>query len=213
MEKETARIEAFSDGVFAIAITLLVLDLHVPTGEQYFNKTALLQKLAKDWPSYLAFGLSFFSVFIMWVNHHKLFRQIYHRTTAITFANGLLLFLASIVPWPTALLARYYHTPAASVTVSLYTGLFVLINLSFNLIWHLASRDRALLRPGITEQTIARIRRNYLYGVPVHLLAFLLSFFLPTVALALCVLLWTYWAFTSGRVTSNNTSIEEGHSA
>lgn len=203
MEKETARIEAFSDGVFAIAITLLVLDLHVPTGEQYFNRNALLQKLAADWPSYVAFGLSFFSVFIMWVNHHKLFRQIYQRNTAITFANGLLLFLASIVPWPTALLARYYNTPSATVTVSLYTGLFVLINLSFNLIWHLASRDRKLLRPELTERMIARIRRNYLCGIPVHLLAFILSFFFPTIALVICVLLWTYWAFTSGKVAAN----------
>lgn len=203
MEKETFRIEAFSDAVFAIAITLLVLDLRVPSGTQYADPKVLLSRLTEEWPAYFAFGLSFFSIFIMWVNHHKIFRQISKRNTAVTFANGLILFLASLVSWPTALLARYYGTPSASLATALYTALFVVINLAYNLLWYLASRDRQLLRKELSLTHIRRIQRNYVLGIPWHLAAFLCSFYYPSLALALCALLWTYWAFTSGKLKLN----------
>ncbi|MDH7459927.1 TMEM175 family protein [Chitinophagaceae bacterium 26-R-25] len=200
MEKETSRIEAFSDAVFAIAITLLVLDLHVPMRDSMNDSIGLYKTLALQWPSYLAFGLSFFSIYIMWVNHHKLFKQIYKRNTALMFTNGLILFLATCISFPTALLAEYFNTTYAGKAATLYTGLFVCINLAFNLLWWTATRDRALLRPDITDKAILEIKRNYQYGLPVHLLACALSFFLPVVALLICACLWTYWAFTSGKL-------------
>lgn len=200
MEKETARIEGFSDAVFAIAITLLVLELHIPDDAINNQQGVLLHSLVEQWPSFLAFGLSFFSIFIMWVNHHKIFKQIYRRSTALMFANGLLLFLANCISYPTALLARYYDTPSATVVVAIYTGLFVLINLSFNLLWSIASRHTELLRPEINNAAIQKIKRIYQYGIPVHIAAFILSFFWPGGALLLCVILWTYWAFNSGRL-------------
>ena len=200
MEKETARIEGFSDAVFAIAITLLVLELHIPAVESNNDRQALVNGLLEQWPSFLAFSLSFFSIFIMWVNHHKMFKQIYRRNTSLMFANGLILFLATCISYPTALLARYYDSPSATVAVAIYTGLFVLINLAFNLLWGIASRNRTLLRPEITTEAIKKIKRYYLYGIPVHLSAFLLSFYRPGGALILCAGLWTYWAFTSRRL-------------
>lgn len=200
MEKETARIEGFSDAVFAIAITLLVLELHIPAVESNNDRQALVNGLLEQWPSFLAFSLSFFSIFIMWVNHHKMFKQIYRRNTSLMFANGLILFLATCISYPTALLARYYDSPSATVAVAIYTGLFVLINLAFNLLWGIASRNRTLLRPEITTEAIKKIKRNYRYGIPVHLSAFLLSFYRPGGALILCAGLWTYWAFTSRRL-------------
>ncbi|MBS0030755.1 TMEM175 family protein [Chitinophaga sp. 22321] len=200
MEKETARIEGFSDAVFAIAITLLVLELHIPAVESNNNREVLMNSLLAQWPSFLAFSLSFFSIFIMWVNHHKMFKQIYRRNTPLMFANGLILFLATCISYPTALLARYYSTPSATVAVAIYTGLFVWINLAFNLLWGIASRNKALLRPEISTDAIKKIRRNYQYGIPVHLSAFLLSFYWPGGALILCAGLWTYWAFTSRKL-------------
>ncbi len=200
MEKETARIEAFSDAVFAIAITLLVLELHVPARDSFHNPSDFLKKISEEWPSFLAFALSFFSIFIMWVNHHKLFKQIYKRTTALMFSNGLILFLATCISYPTALLALYLNSSSAKVVVAIYTGLFVLINLSFNLLWWIASKNKELLRPEITQKGVEAIRRNYLYGLPVHLAAFACSFILPGISLVLCAGLWTYWAFTSGKL-------------
>jgi uncharacterized membrane protein len=200
MEKETGRIEAFSDGVFAIAITLLVLDLHVPELEYVSSPALLINRLQQAWPSYMAFTISFSSIFIMWVNHHKIFKQIYKRNSAVMFANGLILFLVTCVSYPTALLSRFYNTSSAELVVALYTGMFVLINLSYNLLWYAASRHKELLRPGLTDAAIVKISKNYLYGLPTYLVAFAMSFVYPPAAIAICVSLWIFWVLSSGKI-------------
>ncbi len=200
MEKETVRIENFSDAVFSIAITLLILDLHVPKANAIKNGTDLLLYLKDQWTSYLAFTLSFFSIFIMWVNHHKIFKQIYSRNTAIMFANGLILFLVSAVSYPTALLSRFFNGEASNIAVAIYTGIFVLINISYNLLWFIASNNKKLLRPGITNLAIKKIRNNYLYGLPTYLLSFGISFYFPSVALAINMILLIFWALSSGKI-------------
>ena len=200
MEKETVRIEGFSDAVFAIAITLLVLDLHAPEANTIKNSAELLTFLKGEWTSYLAFTLSFFSIFIMWVNHHKIFKQIYSRNTAIMFANGLILFLVSAVSYPTALLARFFDGAASNIAVALYTGIFVLINISYNLLWFVASNNKKLLRPEITNLAIKKIRNNYLYGLPTYLIAFGISFQYPSIALAINMILLFFWALSSGKI-------------
>ncbi|KAF2517133.1 TMEM175 family protein [Flavobacterium foetidum] len=200
MEKETSRIEGFSDGVFAIAITLLVLDLHAPETSAIKNGTELLRFLTEEWTTYLAFSLSFFSIFIMWVNHHKIFKQIYSRNTAIMFSNGFILFLVTAVSYPTALLARFFDGEASGIAVAIYTGMFVLINFAYNLLWFVAAQDKKLLRPGITAVAIQKIRNNYLYGFPTYLIAFGLSFRFPAIALAINMLLLVFWAFSSGKI-------------
>lgn len=200
MEKETGRIEGFSDGVFAIAITLLVLDLHAPEINTVKTGAELVNYLKNEWTTYLAFTLSFFSIFIMWVNHHKIFKQIYSRNTAIMFANGMILFLVSVVSYPTALLARFFDGEASNIAVAVYTGIFVLINISYNLLWFIASNNTNLLRPGISHSAIRKIRNNYLYGFPTYLIAFGVSFQFPAVALAINMLLLIYWAFSSGKI-------------
>jgi uncharacterized membrane protein len=212
MEKETARIEAFSDGVFAIAITLLILDLHVPEFAEIKSSALLISRLQQAWPSYLAFTISFFSIFIMWVNHHKIFKQIYKRNSAVMFSNGLILFLVSCVSYPTALLSRFYNTSSAEFVVALYTGMFVLINLSYNLLWFAASRHKELLRPGMTDAAIGKISRNYLYGLPTYLAAFAMSFVYPPAALAICVSLWIFWTLSSGKIhLADNESLHKAH--
>lgn len=200
MEKETLRIEGFSDGVFAIAVTLLVLDLHFPEENSIQNGNDLLVFLKNQWPAFLAFILSFFSIFIMWVNHHKIFKQIYSRNSAIMFANGLILFLVSAVSYPTALLARYFDGEASSVVVALYTGIFVMINLAYNLLWFLATRNKKLLRPGITDAAIKKIHNNYLYGLPIYVMALILSFWIPALSLLIILGLWIFWALSSGKI-------------
>ncbi|MGC5743799.1 TMEM175 family protein [Chryseobacterium sp. NFX27] len=200
MEKETVRIEGFSDAVFAIAVTLLVLDLHLPEENLIKNGNDLVIFMKNQWPVFLAFILSFFSIFIMWVNHHKIFKQIYSRNSAIMFANGLILFLVSAVSYPTALLARYFNGEASSVVVAIYTGIFVLINFAYNLLWFLASRNKKLLRPGIMDAAIKKIRNNYLYGFPVYLIALIFSFWIPAVSLMILLGLWIFWALSSGKI-------------
>lgn len=200
VKKETTRIEGFSDGIFSIGITLLVLDLHTPEKKTFYNYNEFIVFITSQWPAYLAFTLSFCSIFILWVNHHKIFKQIYIRNTAITFANGLILFFISVLSYPTALLSNYYNTPSKNIVVAIYTGMFILINLSYIILWHSAGSNKQLLKPGISDSTIHKIKMNYWYGLPVYVLAFILSFFIPAVSLVLCGSLWVYWALSSGKI-------------
>src|SRR5438105_2912333 len=110
MAEGTARVEAFSDGVFAIAITLVILEIRVPPAGAAGGLWAGLLAL---WPSYVAFLLSFFVVLVMWVNHHELMRLVRVVTYPLLFANGLLLLTVTFVPFPTAVLAQHLATPEA----------------------------------------------------------------------------------------------------
>jgi len=108
-EKETARIEAFSDGVFAIAITLLILEIKVP--QEAGSEEALTKALARQWPSYVAFLSSFATIGIMWINHHRLFTHIRRIDHGLLVLNSLLLLAVVVVPFPTALLAAHWGGP------------------------------------------------------------------------------------------------------
>ncbi len=113
MDKDTARAEAFSDGVFAIAITLLILEIRVPALKAAAANGPLFSALAGLWPSFLAFFLSFFVILVMWVNHHEFMRLVHHVDYPFLFANGFVPLLVTFVPFPTAVLARYLGTGAA----------------------------------------------------------------------------------------------------
>src|SRR5919202_5918181 len=110
----TRRIEAFSDAVFAIAITLLALNLQVPELTPA-TPEALAADLAAMWPTYLSFLLSFVTLLIAWVYHHRLLEAAKHAGTGLLFTNGMLLLIVSSLPFPTALLGAYLTTPATSV--------------------------------------------------------------------------------------------------
>ena len=129
-ENTTARVEAFSDGVFGIALTLLILDFKVPhLGDQSaVTSRQLARELLQMWPTIIAFVLSFGTVLTMWVNHHGLFRHAHRTDNRLLFANGLLLLVVTFVPFPTAVLADYLNQPAANAAAAFYCGTFIVIN-------------------------------------------------------------------------------------
>jgi len=196
--KETGRIEAFSDGVFAVAITLLVFNLKVP--ELPAGDTSPVIDLGKalfnQWPSYLAFVTSFATILIMWVSHHSIFKMVYKSDSPFLFANGLLLMLVTVVPFPTALVAAYLRDPAAAMACAVYAGIFVLINIAYNLLWWTASHKRTSLNPDVSDAQVKSLARNMYFGFPVYLLATLLAFVNPYITIVICTLMWIYWTFT-----------------
>src|SRR5438093_4481800 len=133
LAESTTRLEAFSDGVFAIAITLLVLEIRVPHPETAAAAGHLWAGLAALWPSYLAFLFSFFVILVMWVNHHELMRLVRAVDYPLLFANGLVLLLVTFVPFPTAVLAQHLATSEATAAVAFYCGTFFLISLGLAL--------------------------------------------------------------------------------
>lgn len=137
--KETLRLEAFSDGVFAIAITILVLDIHVP--EVKANES-LFQALMQHWTGYLAFLIGFFTILVCWINHHFMFEHIRKSNSMLMLVNGLKLLVVSFTPFVTAVLSKYINTPQQPVAVSIYAFNFLFMGFSMFLICNYANRKK-----------------------------------------------------------------------
>src|SRR5437899_10845302 len=167
------RVEAFSDGVFAIAVTLLILDVRVPRGLP--ETTRLIDALLANWPSYFAFLTSFATIGIMWVNHHRLFRIIARADHGLLIWNGLLLLGITFVPFPTALIAEYLHRPDQRTAAMVLGGTYVFLALTFNGLWWHAARGRRLLGDAVDEAGVRAISRSYAIGPAAYLRTFLLS--------------------------------------
>ncbi len=192
-EKETARVEAFSDGVFAIAITLLILEIKVPRLGQGASGHDLLATLLDLWPSFVAFLGSFLAILIMWINHHGLFKLINRVDSQLFFANGLLLMLVSFVPFPTAVLAEYLNGQGANVAAVFYCGTFVLISGAYNLLWYIATHQRRLIKEEVPQKLIIKIRKAYLIAFPIYISAMLFSAWSAFGGLAIVLSLWVLW--------------------
>jgi uncharacterized membrane protein len=196
-EKDTGRIEAFSDGVFAIAITLLILEIKVPHLPGESGASALCSALARLWPSYVAFLTSFVTIFIMWANHHAIFRLVRTSDARFLYTNGFLLLLVTFVPFPTAILAEYLERPAAPAAAAFYAGTFVLIGVAFRVLWQSAIHERRLLRANVTEDMIAGFTKSYRIGVPGYLVATAAAFVNVFVSIGICAALAAYWIAVS----------------
>ncbi len=192
--KETARLEAFSDGVFAIAITLLILELKVPHPHQV-TVPALLKGLAEEWPSYFALLTSFGSILIMWVHHHAIFRLARRADAPLFFANGFLLLMVTVVPFPTAVVADYLTTPAARAAAGFYSGIFVILAISFQVLLRAVLRRCSLSGP-----TVNRLRRGYRFGPFSYLVALVAAPLSAYLSLGICTLLWIYWGVMAMRL-------------
>jgi len=200
-EKETGRLEAFSDGVFAIAITLLVLELKVPdVATAAHSPAALARALLQQWPSYVGLVTSFFTVLIMWVHHHAILRNVCRTDAWLHFANGCLLLGVTFVPYPTSILARYLQTPAAKTAAAFYAGTFVLIAICFYLFIRAAFR-KPLLSARASMEFVAKTCHEYMFGPPLYLAATLAALLDVRLSLGICTALWIFWATTITKST------------
>jgi uncharacterized membrane protein len=154
---ETSRVEAFSDGVFAIAITLLILEIHIPEsgGDQ-----PLRVALPHLWPSFLAFLASFMTIGVMWVNHHRLFTLIDRSDDTLMALNLLLLLGITWIPFPTALLAQHLLGSDARIAGVTYSASFFAISIVFNVMWRYAVHARLVAH----DVNVDLITKQYALG-------------------------------------------------
>lgn len=197
-QKESGRVEAFSDGVFAIAMTLLALDLKVPVlpngaALPGHGVAGLGVALARQWPSYMAFITSFFTVLIIWLNHHAMFKLVRRVNVRLLLSNGLLLMMTTVVPFSTDLVAEYFQKPGARLACIIYAGTFVVASVFHNFTWYVASHDPGLLRSDAPDRAVQKITRSYRNGVPVYVIAMLGAFISPYVTMGICAGLLIYW--------------------
>ena len=187
------RLEAFSDGVFAIAITLLVLDIHVPDPS---TTADLAQQLGSQWPSYVAYGVSFLTIGIIWINHHAMLRRIKAIDHEILILNLLRLLCVGLLPFTTALMAAYLkESEGETLAAAIYAGSFLLMSVVFAAMnWTILFRkDHLLARPidAATRRTI--ITRGVAGPLP-YLAAAILAVLSPYVSLAICGAVAAFYA-------------------
>jgi len=191
-EKETNRLEAFSDGVFAVAITILVFGIAVPRG--LHPGQPLLAALLAQWPAYLAFLTSFATVGIMWINHHNMFTHIRRSDHTLLVLNGLLLLGITFVTFPTALVAEYIQHRDARTAALVYSGTFVVIAIVWNLLWRYASNGHRLLRHDVDRRTVETITKTYSWAPPMYLISFALAFVSALGSLSLVLAMAVFFA-------------------
>ena len=192
-----ARVEGYSDGVFAIAATLLILEIKVPSVGMQAPLGELWHGLADLWPSYLAFVISFGTILVMWVNHHNAIHKLTKTSNAFIYANGFLLLSVTFIPFPTALLARYIDTRFASVVVVFYACSQLVLNIA-NLIWFAAMQKPVyLIMPGATKKLITKIWTQIGAGTLGYTVAAIIGWWLPLIGLGLLIALLILWIVSS----------------
>jgi uncharacterized membrane protein len=151
---ETGRTEAFSDGVFAIAITLLVLEIGIPASEFDDLWSAILH----EWPAYLGYATSFLTIGGLWLAHHGIFRRLRYANNAVMRINLLLLMAVAFLPFPTRLVAEAIRDRNAERAAAIFYGLCLLaIAVLFSALWAAVARDRRLLKPEVTDEEVNSI--------------------------------------------------------
>jgi len=197
-EKETGRLEAFSDGVFAVAITLLVLNIKIPgldlTPSDLPNDTQLWQILLREWPMLAAYATSFATIGVMWLNHHRLYSHIKRTNTVSMLLNLLLLLIIVFIPVPTALVAEYLVRPDLHAAALLYSGTMVILAICFNILWRYASYHNRLLGKNVDTRAVRAISRQYWFGPLPYFLAFILALFNTPASLILNFILALFFA-------------------
>lgn len=196
---ETDRLETFSDGVFAIVVTLLVLDLKEPQ----HSPGQLLIALVHQWPAYLAYFASFAYVAVIWLNHHQTFVGIQRVNRGVHIANMCLLFTTALIPFPTAVLSRTFiagvDSTDAHTAVGLYAGVAAAMCVSWLLLYHQVHRHRdRLLEEKVDREMFGTERARAIVGIVTYTVAGLVgALWLPAVALVAFIALPTFYGLTS----------------
>jgi len=205
---ETVRVEAFSDGVFAIAITLLVLEIKLPPSDLTGHGSSLLPELLRLWPSYLGYVISFITIGVMWVNHHSMFVLIRRTDRYFLLLSVLFLMCIGFLPFPTAVLAEYLPEPKGRrIAVAGYSASFVLIALAYNALWWYAARGGHLLAEGADREAVQTITKRYMIGPVAYAVSFGLAFVNVWASLAVHVLLMGYYVLPVRKPTTNRPAM------
>jgi len=190
-EEGIGRILALSDGVFAIAMTLLILEIALPATRR--AEEDLPKALLALWPRYLAYVLSFVVIGRFWVVHHQAFRLIARYDAVLMWLNLLLLMFVSFLPFPTAVLGAHNGSPAAAV---LYAAAVVLAGAASTAYWWYASGRGGLLRPDVGAAQVRALRARGLSSPAFFALTLPIAAFAPYVA----EILW-FFVFPLNRIT------------
>ena len=195
----TSRLETFADGVFAIAATLLILNVDA----QISDVQSLGSRLLHIWPSYLAYVVSFVTIGIMWVNHHTVMSQIDRTDRRFLLATVGLLLCIAFVPFPTRLVAEHIRGAGARDAALAYGFTMVATAVMFSVSWFYASRGKRLLRADADPAVVTGISRSYLPGPWIYLAATLIAFASPTASVCVFMATALFYVLESSIFSAN----------
>jgi len=187
VEPGTGRLETFSDGVFAIAATLLVLEFSVTSGRD------LGHELLHLWPAYLAYVTSFVTIGIIWMNHHHTVSLIGRVDRTMLFVNNLLLLTVAFLPFPTGLVGTYLRRDGEQAAALAYAGTLVVMAALHLVWWRYARVNRRLIADGTSESALRAVDRAYLPGLPMYGAVFVLAFFSPLASVVLTLAIAAFY--------------------
>ena len=187
----TNRLESFSDGVLAVAITLLVLNIQVPAPGGHLG-----HRLAGEWPQYAAYATSFLTIGIIWVNHHAMISRLNATDHSILMLNLILLLTIGLIPFATALFATYLREGhGQNLAAGVYSGVFLAMAIAFaTLNWHILFNKAHLLPSGLSEPRRRRILARSVRGLVPYVVATALAVVSPYPTLIICAALAVYYA-------------------
>jgi len=195
-----SRLEMFSDGVFAIAITLLIIEIKVPALELMHSTGDVWKATLRLWPSFFALFLSFTLIFISWYGHHSLFSALDKTSNQFQFANGFFLLTLVILPFPTAFMAEYLNTPYAQPPTVFYCFCCLIHNCGWRVLLNSTRKPNQLAKsPAHILKVNGALKSNQM-GAITSVVILILSWWLPYIALILNLMLWSFWVFVSARV-------------
>ena len=197
MEKQTGRVEAFSDGIFGVAITLLALEIGIKEYEGV-NNLNLWQRIVADWPDYFTYFNSFATVLLIWMGHNQVFNLLRAANHWIILVNGLVLLLVVLFPFPTKLVGEFIRTDAANTAVAFYAGFTGGINFCMLLLSACILRNKKLLmNPEKNVLWIKNQMKGQIMGVLAYAAITVLAFYSAQWALACTFVMWVFWAAIS----------------
>ncbi|HSS60457.1 MAG TPA: TMEM175 family protein [Candidatus Limnocylindrales bacterium] len=185
------RVEAFSDGIFAFAATLLILNLAV------VETRPLGPELLRIWTSYVAYAISFITIGIIWANHHTVMHQIGHVDRFFLIANVVFLMFIAFIPFPTRLLALNIEGDGAKAAALAYGVTLTGTALLFNVLWRYAASGRRLLRDDAEQRVVDGISRSYVLGPLSYAAATLIALWNPIVSAGLYAALAVFYVLES----------------
>jgi uncharacterized membrane protein len=197
MEKVTTRIEAFSDGIFGVAITLLAIEIGIPK-YQYVTNESLWLKIVENWPEYFTYFNSFATVLLIWIGHHKIFNKIYKLSHHGILLNGFVLLFVVLFPYPTKIVGSFINTTAINTAVSFYTGFTGIIVLSMLLLnLGIINNQRFIIDPKTNITWFKKQMKQQVFAIAIYFIASVLAFYLPYFSLMLTFFMWVYWAIVT----------------
>ncbi len=195
--KSLARLETFSDGVFAIAITLLILEIKVPPVSSIHSVDDLVNALVHLWPSYFAFVYSFGGILVQWVLHHNTFNHMDKTSRPFLYTNGFLLFTIVFFPFPTALLAEYINTQYAMPAIVFYGLASVVNSLAWFLFIRSVNKPKRLFNSAFSPNEYNALKKSNHIAIIIYASTTLLAVWFPYTALVISVALWILWIYIS----------------